>query len=267
MHDFISFTFQLNHGLAKEKVFVAKHFIKFTSAQLVLFHPLYLLPLFYFIIRDKDRFEKKKVYLLLPFLFTLFFFSYNSAFKHANAQWAGLAYMSASVLLGYYMAKGSYKKLLISALVLSGVLLLAIKTPLGLELKPVVRLMSRLGKIDNFKNQIEALHLDINSYDYILIDDYHGSEVAYLLQKTDNILVLDDARFSNYNIWRNEDLNISLMSPVKEIPSLGKCLYIGRDKKHYEEIGKLFHNEKLLSTMHKEVARWKFTYYIVEFKN
>jgi len=267
MNDFISFSFQLNHGIAKEKIFLADQFIKFTSAQLLLFHPLYLLPLFYFIIKDKDRFQKRKVYLLLPFLFTLLFFTYHSAFKHANAQWAGPAYISASVLLGYYMAKGSYKRLLISALVISSIVMLLVKTPLSTEFKPVIKLMSRLGKIDNFKDDIKALNLDIDSYDYILVDDYHGTEVAYLLQKTDNVLVLNSARFSNYNIWRNKDLNISLTSPIIKLPSLGKCLYIGRKKSHYEEIAKLFHNKNILAKMEKKVAHRELKYYIVEFKN
>lgn len=268
INDFISFKFQLSHGLAEEKVFHSKHFIKFTSAQLILFHPLYLLPLLFFIVRDKERFERRKVYLLLPFLFTLLFFSYNSAFKHANAQWAAPAYISASVLLGYYMAKGGYKKLLISALVISTILLFAIKTPLGSTyLKPVERLLTRLGKIDNFKAEIDALNLDIDSYDYILIDDYHGSEVAYLFQKYDNVLVLNKARFSNFNIWRNRELGISMESPLKEIPSLGKCLYVGQDANHYKEIAKLFHNENILATMHKKLISRELTYYFVEFKN
>jgi 4-amino-4-deoxy-L-arabinose transferase-like glycosyltransferase len=267
-YDFISFTFQLNHGLAKEKVFLFKEFKKFTTAQLVLFHPLYLLPLFYFIITDKKRFEKKKVYLLLPFLFTLFFFIYNSAFKHANEQWAAPAYISASVLLGYYMAKFNMKKLLISALVISSLFLIALKTPLGaLYFKPIAKTQARLGEIYNFDKEIKALHLDIDSYNYILIDDYHGTEVAYYFNKYKNVLVLDNARFSNYNIWRNHDLNISLYSPIKEIPSLGKCIYIGRDKLHVQEIAKLFKSEKIIAVLKKKSVRKELTLYIVEFNN
>jgi len=267
-HDFISFTFQLDHGIAKEKVFLLKEFKKFTTAQLVLFHPFYLLPLFYFIIMDKKRFEKKKVYLLLPFLFTLFFFIYNSAFKHANEQWAAPAYISASVLLGFYMAKYNMKKLLISALVFSSFFILALKTPIGSTyFKPIEKAHARLGEIYNFDKEIKALDLDIDSYNYILIDDYHGTEVAYYLKKYKNVLVLDNARFSNYNIWRNEDLNISLMNPIKEIPSLGKCIYIGRDKNHVKEIAKLFKNEKVIATWKKKTIRKELKLYIVEFSN
>ncbi len=267
-HDFISFTFQLHHGVAQEKVFQPHELWKFTSAQLLLFHPFYLLPLLYFILRDKERFEKKKVYLLLPFLFTLLFFIYHSAFKYANAQWAAPAYLSATVLLGYYMAKGNYLKLLLSAILFSSVLIVSIKTPLGEKyLKPIERLLSRLGKIDNFKEEIAGLNLDMDSYDYILIDNYHGSEVAYLLKKYNNVLVLNTARFSQYNIWRNEDLNISMQSPLKEIPSLGKCLYIGPDLKSIEQIGKLFGNKKILAKMHKELIMDHLHYYVAEFKN
>ena len=267
MNDFISFTFQLHHGIAEEKVFNLHDFTKFISAQLVLFHPLYLLPLFYYIVRDKERFDKKKVFLLLPFLFILLFFSYHSMFKHANAQWAGPAYISASILLAYYMAKKDRKVLLTIAVAISTIALLMIKTPIASEFTPIQRLLSRLGEIDNVKSEIAKLHLDIDSYDYILVDGYHGSEVAYFFQKSDNILVLNNARFSNFNIWRNEDLNISLQSPLTSIPSLGKSLYVGKDKAHYKEMAKLFGNEKVLGTVKKKVGSKNFVYYVVEFKN
>jgi len=268
MNDFISFTFQLDHGIAQEKIFKPKELINFVSAQLVLFHPLYLLPLLFFIIVDKNRFEKKKMYLLLPFLFPVFFFTYHSAFKYANAQWAGPAYISAAILLGYYMAERNSKKLLISALVLSMFVLIAIKTPLGSTyVKPVGKLLAKLGEIDNFHDEIKALKLDIDSYDYILVDDYHGSEIAYYFKKHVNVLVLNNARFSNYNIWRNKDLNISMLSPLSELPSLGKCIYIGRDSYHYKEISKLFGNEKIIATMTKQTKRRNLTYYFVEFNN
>lgn len=267
-HDFISFTFQLHHGVAKEKVFQARELWKFVSPQLILFHPFYLLPLLYFIIRDKTRFEKKKSYLLLPFLFTLLFFIYNSAFKHANAQWAAPAYLSAAVLLGYYMAKGNYKKLLTAALLLSTLIFITIKTPLGDQnFKAVKQLFSRLGQIDRFKKDIENLHLDVGKYDYILIDGYHGSEVAYFFKKYKNVLVLNDARFSNYNIWRNKDLNISLENPLKTIPSLGKCLYVGKKPEHIKELETLFHNKKEIALLKKKVSFRKLRYYFVEFKN
>jgi 4-amino-4-deoxy-L-arabinose transferase-like glycosyltransferase len=219
-NDFISFTFQLHHGIAQEKVFHPKEFFNFIGAQLILFHPLYLLPLLYFIATDTQRFEKKKVFLLLPFLFVVGFFSYFAAFKHANAQWAATAYLTAAVLLGYYFAHHNVKKLFIVALSLSGVIFLLIKTPIGVEfVPPVKKLFSRLGKIDNFKQEIANLHLNIDQYDYILIDDYHGSEIPYMFRKYNNILVLNTARTSNFNLWRYEDLNISMQSPIPSIPT------------------------------------------------
>ena len=267
MNDFISFTFQLNHGIAEDKVFKLHEFIKFTSAQLGLFHPLYLLPLFYFIIKDKNRFDRKKVYLLLPFLFILLFFSYHSAFKYANAQWAGLAYISASILLAYYFAKYNYKKLLIVALAISSFILVTIKTPLGDYIKPIEKIHARLGVINNFESEIKTLNLDIDSYDYILVDDYHGSEIAYYFKKYNNILVLNSARFSNFNIWREKELGISMLNPIKTIPALGKCLYIGNSKSHYQEIEKLFGDKKILGHFKKRVSHKKYEYYFVEFSN
>ena len=267
-NDFISFTFQLHHGIAEEKVFHPKDFFNFVGAQIVLFHPLYLLPLLYFILKDTQRFERKKVFLLLPFLFVLGFFSYFAAFKHANAQWAATAYLSAAVLLGYYFTKYNAKKVFTTALTLSGVVFLLIKTPLGVEfVPPVQKLFSRLGKINNFEKEIAALHLNIDQYDYILIDDYHGSEIPYMFRKYDNVLVLNNARTSNFNLWRYQDLNISMQNPIPSLPHLGKALYIGRNEANYKQIAKLFGNYKLIATLKKTVAGRKLKYYIVSFEN
>lgn len=267
-NDFISFTFQLHHGIAEEKVFNPKTFFNFLGAQLLLFHPFYLLPLLYFIIRDKSRFEQKKVYLLLPFLFVIIFFSYFAAFKHANAQWAGTAYLSASILLGYYFSNLKSQKILIAGMIFSSIVIILIKTPVGINyVKSIQKLFSRMGKINHFDKEIRALNLDINQYDYILIDDYHGSEIPYYFKKTDNILVLNDARVSNFNLWRYQDLNISMESPLKSIPHLGKCLYIGRNMGHYTEIANLFHNYHLIAHIKKNVAGRDLEYYFVVYNN
>jgi 4-amino-4-deoxy-L-arabinose transferase-like glycosyltransferase len=268
LHDFISFGFQLEHGIAKEKIFQPKSLYSFIGAQLVIFHPLYLLPLFYFILKDKDRFSQKKVFLLLPFLFVLVFFSYNAAFKVANAQWAAGAYLSAAILLGYYLARYNLHKLLLSGITLSLFLLVVLKTPLGpLYIKPIDNLLHRLGHIDNFRPEINALNINIDQYDCLLIDDYHGSEVPYFFRRHKNVLVLDTVRFSNFNIWRNRDFGISLESPLKTIPSLGKCIYIGREKSHVDELAALFGNSKLLAHKEKNVGKQYLEYYFVEFNN
>ncbi|MDA3947165.1 MAG: glycosyltransferase family 39 protein [Helicobacteraceae bacterium] len=268
LHDFISFTFQLQHGVEiEEKVFKVKEFFSFIGLQFALFHPFYLLPLFYFIIRDKARFERKKVYLLLPFLFVFFFFSYNAAFKEANAQWAAGAYLSASVLLGYYLAKYDYKKFLIAGVSFSAFLLIILKTPIGDYIPPIERLHLRLGHIDKFKDEIEAMHLDLGIYDYLLIDDYHGSEVPYYFRRDHDILVLNNARFSQFNIWRHDDQGIAMASPLRSIPKLGRCLYIGKNKSHADEIGKLFGNQQQLAYESKRVGLWDLQYYFVEYEN
>ena len=267
-HDFISFLFQLQHGVeTKEKVFLVKPFFNYLGTQLVLFHPLYLLPLFYFIIRDKERFERKKVYLLLPFLFVFFFFLYNAAFKEANAQWAAGAYLSAAVLLGYYFSKYEMKKLFISALVFSTLFLVLLKTPIGSLVPPVERLHLRLGHIDKFKDEIEAMHLNMDDYDYLIIDDYHGSEVAYYFRRSKNVLVLSNARFSQFNIWRHDEQNISMESPLKEIPSLGKAIYISRNKSYVDQVSKLFKHHKLIAYEEKRVGLWDLKYYFVALEN
>jgi hypothetical protein len=267
LHDFISFKFQLGHGIAQEKVFHPDYFFKFVGEQLVLFHPLYMLPLLYFIARDRKLLTPKKMYLLIAFLFPLGFFIYFSAFKQANAQWAAPAYLSASVLLGYYLAQRSYYKLIVAAAVITTLVVLLVKTPLGNVIPAVDNFKARAVKIVNFDKEIKALDLDIDSYDYIFIDDYHGTDVAYYFQKVDNVLVVTPERFSNFNIWRHEDLNISLESPVKTLPKLGKCLYAGISDLHIYELNQLFGEGKILLREKKKIGSRIISFYLVEYRN
>ena len=266
-HDFISFLFQFSHGIAEEKVFQGKYFYGFVGSQFALFHPLYLLPLLYFIIRDKERFDRKKVYLLLPFLFVVGFFTYNAVYTEANPQWAAGAYLSATVLLGYYFAKYDMRKLMATAFTISMVVLVLLKTPLSDYVPPLKRFHDKLGIVENFDAEISALHLDIDSYDYPLIDNYHGSDVAYYLRKSDNLLLLSSARFSQYNIWRHDELGIALDPEISSIPKLGKVLYISHDPGYVADIQKLFETYNELGRYKKKVGRKEYTYIVAELEN
>ena len=270
LHDFISFKFQLGHGIAEEKVFHPEYFFKFIGEQLVLFHPLYLLPLLYLIVRDRDIFSRKKIFLLIPFLFTLSFFIYFAAFKKANAQWAAPAYLSASILLGYYLSRISQRRA-VTFIAAAGIVTLAavlvVKTPLGDVIPAVKNFKARAVKINNFDKEIKALDLDIDSYDYILIDDYHGTDAAYYFRKFDNVLVVTPERFSNFNIWRYEDLNISLNSAPKSLPKLGKCLYAGISDLHVYQLDQLFGKGKMLLFEKKKIGSREISFYLVEYHN
>ena len=267
MHDFISFKFQLGHGIAEEKIFHPEYFFKFIGEQLVIFHPLYLLPLLYFIAKDREIFTRKKLFLLIPFLFTLAFFIYFSAFKKANAQWAVPAYLSASVLLGWYLARRRGVKLIVAAGTITLLALLIVKTPVGDVIPAVKNFKARAGKINNFQKEIEALHPDIDRYDYIIIDDYHGTDVAYYFQRYKHLLVLAPARFSNFNIWRYEEAGIAMDSPLKSLPKLGKCLYIGISDKHIYELNQLFGEGNILISEKKKIGSREIALYFVEYQN
>ncbi len=270
LHDFLSFKFQLGHGIAhgEEKVFRSKEFLNFLGAQLLLLHPLYILPLFYFIFREGTAlFERKSLFFLLPFLFPLGFFTYFAAFKQANAQWAIPAYLSGMILLGVYLAKRENKKLIIAAALVTLFVTLLIKTPLGDTIKPVKNFKARAGKIENFNEEIERLDLDINKYNYLIIDDYHGTDVGYYFQRYDNLLVLAPARFSQFNIWRYEELGISMDSPVKRLPKLGKMIYIGISDLHVWELDQLLGKGRVLMSEKKQVGGRVMSLYAVEYSN
>jgi len=265
LHDFVSFKFQLGHGIAEEKLFHPEYFFTFAGEQLAVFHPLYLLPLLYFIVKDRELFTRKKLFLLLPFLLTLGFFLYFAAFKKANTQWAAPAYLSASILLGYYLSQRRAVKLIVAAALVTLTVILVIKTPAGDAIPAVRNFKARAVKINNFDREIRALKLDIDSYDHIIIDDYHGTDVAYYFKKTDTLLVLAPARFSNFNIWRHEELGIGLESPLHSLPRLGKCLYVGISDLHVAQLNALCGPGKILLSTRKKIGSRTIALYIVEY--
>jgi len=242
LHDFVSFKFQLGHGIATQKVFRPDDLWKFV-----------------------DIFSAKKAYLLIPFIFPLGFFIYFAAYKHANAQWAAPAYLSATILLAYYLSQRDAKRLIVVASIITAIVVVMVKTPLGDVIPTVHNFKTRAGKIDNLTKEIDELHIDIDSYDYILLDDYHGTDVAYHFGKTDNLLVLSVARFSNFNIWRYEDHNISMQSPIKERPKLGKLIYIGISDMHISQLNTLLGKPKSMKILKKSVGNKNLIYYFVKY--
>ena len=154
-----------------------------------------------------------------------------------------------------------------TALAISLVLLVALKTPLSDYVPPLKRFHDKLGIVDNFDAEISALNLDISAYNYLLIDNYHGSDVAYYLRKSDNLLLLTSARFSQYNIWRSDELGITMDEKITSLPKLGKVLYISRDAGYVADVKKLFKDYKELGRYHKRVGRKDYTYIVTELEN
>ena len=207
------------------------------------------------------------MYLLIPFLLTLGLFVYFSAFKKANTQWAVPAYLSASILLGYYLAQRRAVKLIVAAGIITVLGVLVVKTPVGDVIPAVKNFKARAVKIDHFDKEIKSLNIDIDSYHYILIDDYHGTDVAHYFKKYDNVLVITPERFSNFNIWRYEDLNISMEPPPTSLPKLGKCLYAGISDLHLYELNQLFGKGKVLLFEKKKIGSREISFYLVEYRN
>jgi hypothetical protein len=69
------------------------------------------------------------------------------------------------------------------------------------------------------------------------------------------------------NIWRHDEANVDMQSPLTSIPKLGKCIYIGKSIGHANEIAALFGNKKVLAHEKKKAGKRNLEYYFVEYIN
>lgn len=102
-HDWVSFRFQLSHGLEVKKSVGLRYFGEFWAGQAGVLSPLLFLALVWAMVRSAvEGFRHRKNHLLLLFWTSapiLVFFAYTSIRTKVEANWPALAYFSAVVAL------------------------------------------------------------------------------------------------------------------------------------------------------------------------
>ena len=145
-NEWISFKFQLNHGLSS-KAWSYKYVLEYVGGQIALIFPLLLIDLF-----TKNKTKEAK--LLFSFtVFPLLFFLYSSFKAHVEANWPIIAYPS---LYALTVLKGSIKRVQIT-LIFWATVILILFTQIALEYLP----------IDNSKLKIyESMKFSVVVSDY-----------------------------------------------------------------------------------------------------
>lgn len=200
-HDWISFTFQLDHGSTKSFEIYPHLFFEFFGGQFGIFSPVFTGILFYFLIKDKLYYKDEKLFFLaLSTAVILLFFFYKSFFTRMELNYTAPAYISGAILTAYIFEH--YK---------------LIKTfKVGLIIAIVLTIIGRFGFIfyleivqDRMYGNKEAVELlqthakegDSFYGDHLTIAAY----LKYYLKGHPETDLAIPSRFSQYDMWREKD--------------------------------------------------------------
>jgi len=104
-HNWISFTYQLRHGLGQVNT-TAENLLEYAGGQMLVASPLLFLPGIYASVLYLFRRSKQTLFLVLTSLPVVLFFGYSSIQRAAQANWTIHAYFTFSILTAYYLFSG-----------------------------------------------------------------------------------------------------------------------------------------------------------------
>ncbi len=210
-HNWISFKFQLHHGIDLTQKFNLACLLDYITSQVAITGILMLPILIFFIVKNNLILinNDKLLFLLTPFLFVLFFFASRSLFQYMEGNWPGIAYLTGVILLAYIIESINLRWVLNYYIVLIAIILIICKFPIYFYPNKL-RNFQPFGIVNNFygnKELINAVGQYLNNKDIILACDYgNASEIWFYLKH--RVYVLNNFKFANqYKFW-NDNLDL-----------------------------------------------------------
>ena len=221
-HHWMSFAFQWHHGQTSHPVFSFKYVGQYILGQLGAFNPIFWVALFVLLICKRRDFahHDKLYYLLWPFALNFLFFLYSSCFKKSEVNWAAPAYISAVILLAYWLVTYKCRKTYVIGLLLSVIVILVVKVPWAFPFMPNRDVL--LNKFLGYRSIMTQAAPYYRAGDVVLSDAYQSAaEASFYLPGQPPVYIITPTRFSQYTLWSQ---------PVKQAILNGKIrqvLYIG----------------------------------------
>lgn len=216
-HEWVSFAFQFSHGVAEKSSVNFGTFIEFFGSQLGVFNPVFFIALLIFIVKYFKEIWKNEelTYITFVTLGTIGLFTFLAFSKKQEANWAAPAYITGTGLLAYFISKYNYRKILTGGIVFT---LLAI----GILKFPVIKSPASLLYKFNGNDTVFIEAADkIKEGAVVLSDSFQNASLYDYYSKGKNkVYTLDSSRYSNYNMWKDEDY-----------PNLHKVYFVGTKSK------------------------------------
>ncbi len=201
-HEWVSFQYQFNHGVAEEKVLNIASFAEFFAGQAAVSNPFFFFSLLFFLLREplKSFREPRLAILVWPFVFTLLFFGYHSLYKKSELNWAMPAMVSGSVLLAHWLLQTRKVRIIRWAGLFTLLTVIFFKTP---ELIPFIPGELVLKQKFLGYDQLFAAPLDQGAA-FVISDQYeNASVIAYYLPQRPEVYILESSPVSQYTFWRD----------------------------------------------------------------
>lgn len=199
-NDWISFTFQLEHGSSKSSEIYPNLALEFFAGQFGIFSPLFAGVLFYYLYKKRLFYEDNRLFFLSLFsVIVILFFTYKALFTRMELNYTAPAYISAAIICGYifhaYNLERLFKISLITALIF---------TLLG-RILFITNLEIVQDRMYGNKESVEALQKYLQEGERVYGD--HLTIAAYLTYYLKDHPYADvglESRFSQYDMWRGD---------------------------------------------------------------
>lgn len=248
---FESFTFQYSHGSAgdSQSIKLGRN-LEFMGGMFGVFGLVFFAILLYMFFKKESYKNDKLFFVVLPTLFTILFFLYKGLYKKMELNWVAPAFVSASVAVGYFLAKNGMKKTFFAGVALSLLVASIARFPLLFGLEGAKNPHERLFGYTELAARIKTLAPQNVYADHLTM----ASAMSYMLNTDAKIPT--ETRKSEFDRWyKNEDF------------SSKSGVYVSKDAKE-EELKKIWKNTRLIEKFvaKKEGFREK-TFYIYEVSN
>lgn len=242
-HNWVSFIFQLHHGVDLTKTLNWGAFFDYLGGQLLISGIFIFLALLYFVLRNIRLNIKndKLAFVFWPFIFVLVFFGYRALFQHMEANWPAVAYISGIIFLAYWLDKTKTRWVGIASFCLIALVIIIVKVPLkwlpnDLHNRPEVQIVNAFYGSEELLNGVKPYLINKPT---VLACDYANASRAWFYLNLNRTYVLSDFKFANmYQYW-----NGSLQVPIKN--AIYICDHKGSDS--MDSLEKSFKNIKLLN--------------------
>lgn len=217
-HHWISFIYQITHGYDHARHMRIDSLDDFVTGQLGVSGPFMSVAMLYYFIKNRKEIihNDKLAFLFWTFIFIILFFMHSSCYGYSGANWTMPGFISAFILLAYYLVQNNNKWIYRASLILIIIATFMAKMPTVLLPKA---LASKVSAISVFYGNRELAN-EVNNYltpnTLLLACDYgNASRLWYYLNNTRRVYVLPRFKFANgYEYWKSNQVSLQGQSAV-----------------------------------------------------
>ena len=239
-HQWVSFLFQINHGVDSGHKLNFQSFGDFWGGELLVVSPIIFLSMLYYIIRYSriNTTSPKLAFLFWNYVFGMAFFAYFSLFKHTEANWPAPIYLSGMIILAYWLGKSNNKWVYKSSVIFVFLVLLLGKFPLVFTPEQLHNKVPTLNIFYGNKENLQQVRKYLKPDTTLIACDYGNAARSMYYLDIKDVYVPHKLLFSNEFRY----LGASMDKPIKD------AVYIcdNEDPNAIEIVKKYFRHFQLL---------------------